>query len=259
MKYIKLEEKHLPRVWGEEVVFSCEGVENCLGYKSPLLIKILKATDNLSYQVHPSKESVKELGVPGSKNEVWYVLNSKPNSEIGLGVKLTDVDILKNKFQNQDIADVVNLYNVFNEDFVYIESGTLHMLGKNIEVLEVQQNNDITYRLYDFNRGRELNLEKGMIALKAHNHSKILDSHKTKLLKTEDFVMEKRTIKGIENYDFSGYEYFYIIPLTAGGLLKCDGNSVMLEKLKCYFIKDATQVILNGCFDAMFVIENKDA
>ncbi|MBQ8762246.1 MAG: class I mannose-6-phosphate isomerase [Clostridia bacterium] len=255
MRFIKLAEDIVPKVWGREIIFSNKEIEDVLNKKAPLLIKIIETNQDLSYQVHPSKESYEELGEVGTKNEAWYVLNSAPDSKIGLGVKIDDKKLLRECFENGKVDEIVNYYNIWKNDFVYIESGTLHMLGKNMEVLEVQQNNDITYRVYDYGRGREMHLDQGMLSLNTRNNSKIKVGSNIDF-ENENFIMHKQNIKGKQEIDVSGHKYCYIVPLSGDGRIVVDGTEYVLEPKKCYYL-EADVVTLIGRCEIMFVYEKE--
>jgi mannose-6-phosphate isomerase len=152
--------------------------------KNPLnlLVKILYSLDDLSIQVHPNKQDLIHLPKDAkSKNEMWYVLDSKKDSKIFAGLKS---NINFNQFINQ-LNDVnlptdffLNHINTFisKKDFAYdIQAGTIHFLGKNNLILEIQENSDTTYRIHDFNRvdkttnqKRDLHLKESKICLKNH-------------------------------------------------------------------------------------------
>ncbi len=115
---------------------------NYLNKKFPLIIKFIDAYDKLSVQVHPS-----------CKNEMWYVLDCEENSSVLCGLKK---DISETEFishiKNDTATDVMNEIKVKKGDVIYIPAGTLHAIGKGILIAEIQQNSNVTYRVYDYNR-----------------------------------------------------------------------------------------------------------
>lgn len=141
--------------------------------KFPLLIKLLDSNDQLSVQVHPDDEyAFKNEGGESGKTECWYIIESEPGAEIVFG------HTAKNK---QEFIELSN-EGKWNEllvrvpvkpgDFFFIHSGTVHALGKGIVLLEIQQNSDITYRIYDYNRvgldgkKRDLHFAKALRVIK---------------------------------------------------------------------------------------------
>lgn len=140
----------------------------------PILIKLIDASDKLSVQVHPSDEMAKQLeNECYGKNEMWYILAAKPGAKIiydfkpGFTRSAVNRYIKENRFENW-----LNYIDIEAGDVVYVPVGTVHSLGAGIVALEIQQNSNITYRIYDYNRvaqsgkQRPLDIEK---ALKAMN------------------------------------------------------------------------------------------
>jgi mannose-6-phosphate isomerase len=126
--------------------------KNCVNMTDfPVLIKLIDATDKLSVQVHPHDEYVKS-GFSG-KSEMWYVMDAEPDAKVILGFSR---DITKDEFseriKDNTLLEVVNEIPVKKGDVFYVKSGTLHAIGKGILIAEIQQNSDITYRVYDYKR-----------------------------------------------------------------------------------------------------------
>ncbi|MDR0790608.1 MAG: class I mannose-6-phosphate isomerase, partial [Bacteroidales bacterium] len=122
----------------------------------PLLLKIIDAADNLSVQVHPDDRYAQSVGVPNGKSEMWYVINSDKGSIItsGFRKRVTKSEIL-NSIRSNNLADILNTEPTFEDDVFYIPAGTIHAIGKGVLLAEIQQNCDLTYRLYDYDRTDE--------------------------------------------------------------------------------------------------------
>jgi mannose-6-phosphate isomerase len=133
----------------------------------PLLLKFLFPHEKLSVQVHPDDELAQKLGQPWGKTECWYVAHAKPGAQIGLGLKpgVTRADFEKSIHENR-AEELLNWVNVFHGEMIYVAGGTVHTLGPNAIIVETQQQSDITYRLYDYGRPRELHLKDGLAAVK---------------------------------------------------------------------------------------------
>jgi mannose-6-phosphate isomerase len=137
----------------------------------PLLLKFLDARDTLSVQAHPSDRH-KELLPPGErgKSEAWVVLEAVPESRIYAGVKPgTTADLLRKALQEGSLADQLPWFTPKPGDSVMLEAGTLHAIGGGIVLFEVQQNSDVTFRLYDWDRvdaqtgkPRQLHIDQGL-------------------------------------------------------------------------------------------------
>lgn len=146
-----------------------EKVYEVFGNHFPLLLKFIDATDDLSIQVHPDDEYALEHEKSLGKTEMWYVLPSKGDAAIYLGWKQQmNVSLIHAAIQDGTLADYLLEYKVHEGDVAYIPSGTVHAMRKDTIVAEIQENSDITYRLYDYNRvgndgkKRPLKLDKAL-------------------------------------------------------------------------------------------------
>jgi mannose-6-phosphate isomerase len=130
----------------------------------PLLIKFLFTTENLSVQVHPNDHQASQLE-PGcrGKTEMWHILKADPGAKLAMGLKsaLTP-DRLRAACIDGSIMDHLRWLPAVPGDTWFIPAGTIHAIGAGITLAEIQQNSDVTYRLYDYGRPRELHLDKGL-------------------------------------------------------------------------------------------------
>lgn len=133
----------------------------------PTLIKFIDAKDNLSVQVHPSDDyALKNEGSYG-KTETWYIVEAEEGAGIYLGFKreVTEEEFSK-AIETNTLTDLLNFYEVKAGERYFIPSGTIHAIGKGCLILEIQQNSNLTYRVYDYGRigkdgkARELHVEK---------------------------------------------------------------------------------------------------
>ena len=125
----------------------------------PLLVKFLFTSEKLSVQVHPDDEQAKRLGHARGKAECWYIVDAEPDARIGLGL-LDEVseDELRSAALDGSIEQLIRWWPVSAGDFIYVEPGTIHAIGAGLSLLEIQQNSDVTFRLFDYGRPRELHL-----------------------------------------------------------------------------------------------------
>ncbi len=139
----------------------------------PILTKFIDAKDNLSIQVHPdNRYALKNEGQYG-KTEMWYVMDAGENAFLYYGFKK---EISKEEFarriQEDTLLEVLNAVSVQKGDVLFIESGTIHAIGKDILIAEIQQNSNVTYRVYDYGRvgkdgkKRDLHIEKALAVTK---------------------------------------------------------------------------------------------
>lgn len=137
-------------------------------HRFPLLVKFLFPREKLSVQVHPDDETARSSGLPHGKSECWYVLSAEIHAQVGLGLKpgtlKADFEAAVRRSERADA--LLNWIYVKPGEMIYNPAGTVHAIGPGSVLLEVQQNSDVTYRLYDYGRPRELHLEKGLAAMK---------------------------------------------------------------------------------------------
>lgn len=140
-----------------------------------LLVKYIFTSEALSVQVHPSNAEAQAAG-KGSrgKEECWYVLDAEPGAVLGIGFERpVGAEEMRAAALDRSIEGLLAWHPVKAGDFVYIPAGTVHAIGAGIALVEVQQNSDITYRLYDYGRGRELHLDAGIAVARGE----VLDSN----------------------------------------------------------------------------------
>ena len=138
------------------------------GAALPLLVKWLFTSEKLSIQVHPSDTEAQASGLPSGKEECWYIVDAEPGAVLGIGTTrpLNDEE-LRAASLSGEIEQLIDWKPVKAGDYFYIPAGTVHAIGAGITLVEVQQYADITYRLYDYGRPRELHLEDGVAVSKA--------------------------------------------------------------------------------------------
>lgn len=152
-----------------ENIGECWGIsahEN--GDRFPLLIKIIDAKADLSIQVHPDDEyaRINENGSFG-KTECWYILDATEDASLVIGHNARNKEELVDMIRNGKWSDFIRHVPVKKGDFIQIEPGTVHAIKGGIQILETQQNSDITYRVYDYDRfqdgkPRQLHIDKSI-------------------------------------------------------------------------------------------------
>ncbi len=217
----------------------------CIGLsKFPVLIKYIDAKDNLSIQVHPNDYYAKQLENTNGKSELWYVLDCEKDSKIICGLK-DGVD--KEKLGNLNINDVDNYFNflkVEKGDVIYVEAGTVHAILSNILICEIQQNSDITYRVYDWDRNlpnRPLHIEKSKKVINTENKPDVikLESQKNKIIEvfhSSKFYVDKINVKNNFDY-FTNVNSFQVINIISGeGTLEYSENKHTLKNGDCLLL-----------------------
>ena len=174
---LRLNPIHFDKIWGyEDWIASVhpsgfqENFAAAAGKDYPLLVKIIQADASLSVQVHPDDEQAMRLEGEGErgKTECWYVLDAEDDARLVYGLKKdVRMEDVSAAIKAGTLERYLNFVNVKKGDFVFIPAGTVHAICGGIRLLEVQQSCDITYRLYDYNRGRELHVEKSLQVIKS--------------------------------------------------------------------------------------------
>ncbi|MBB6122414.1 class I mannose-6-phosphate isomerase [Sphingobium subterraneum] len=133
------------------------------GTQLPLLVKYIFTSEKLSVQVHPTDAQGHARGLPGGKTECWYILDAEPGANLGLGtVKPLDGEALRAAALDGSIEQLMDWKAVKPGEFYFVPAGTVHAIGVGVSLIEIQQNVDVTYRLYDYGRPRELHLDDGV-------------------------------------------------------------------------------------------------
>lgn len=134
-----------------------------------LLVKYLFTSEKLSVQVHPSDAQAPE-GAHG-KEECWLVLDAEPGASLAIGFRETiDAQSMRGAALDGSIEDLLEWHPVAAGDFFYLSAGTVHAIGPGLSLIEIQQTSDITYRLFDYGRPRELHLDEAIAVAEGGPH-----------------------------------------------------------------------------------------
>ncbi|MBB4640124.1 class I mannose-6-phosphate isomerase [Rhizorhapis suberifaciens] len=252
MTTIKLTTKYIEKPWGRtqipaifpnpdgrqigEIWF--DGPE---GERPPLLVKYIFTSERLSIQVHPNDAEAKERGLPGGKEECWYILEAEPDARLGVGLnRHLNGEELRTAALDGSIEQLMDWKPVQAGDFFFIPAGTVHAIGAGITLVEVQQNVDVTYRLYDYGRPRELHLEDGVAVSKAEPYAfsprNISLGSNAQLMPGKPFALEMKALDRGTAISLSGTSWF--IPLSGSGEL--GGKS--WRGSECWYIQDAAEL-----------------
>lgn len=160
-------------------------------FDSPLLIKVLFAREKLSVQVHPDDVLAQKYGQPRGKTECWYALAAEPSAQVALGLKAgVTLQQVRSGIKDGTLEKSLNVLAVTAGDMVFVDAGTVHAIWPGSILLETQQNCDITYRMYDYGRPRELHVEKSLEATRLA----------TRAGKVPSCALADRTVLIEENY-----------------------------------------------------------
>jgi len=142
-------------------------LSSIIGADYPLLVKVIQADETLSVQVHPDDEYARIHENSAGKTECWYILDAKEGASLIYGLNgMYSREELKQAIENQTLDGCLRSVPVSKGDFVFIPAGTVHAIQGGLRLLEIQQSSDITYRLYDWGRPREIHVEKSLDVIK---------------------------------------------------------------------------------------------
>ena len=168
---------------------------------SPLLIKVLFAHEKLSVQVHPDDKMAQKYGDPRGKTECWYALAAEPEARVALGLRPgVTLDQVKAGIHNGTLEESLNVLTVAAGDLIFVDAGTVHAIWPGSILLETQQNCDLTYRMYDYGRPRELHIDKSLeatrLVTRAGKIPPTVLSDRTILIDVEYFRVERLPVTG---------------------------------------------------------------
>jgi mannose-6-phosphate isomerase len=186
----------LSKTYGRALV----GRMACYEDRFPLLVKFLFPSDKLSVQVHPDDEHARANGYPCGKTECWYVLRAEPGAQVALGLKPgVSLEDFRRSIEETRAEALLNWVDVYAGDMLYVAAGTVHTIGGGMVLVETQQTSDVTYRLYDYGRPRELHVQQGLAATKLHTKAgKVMRSADDKsdvLVRSPFFEVEKMGLR----------------------------------------------------------------
>ena len=210
-------------------VFGCP-----LSKEFPILVKLIATSDDLSIQVHPDDEYARINENQFGKTEGWLILDSLDGS-IVIGHNAKDKDELKKYIENDDYDSLLNKKKVNVGEFYPINSGTVHALGKNLVILEIQQSSDVTYRVYDYHRKDKFGKERELHVQKAIDVINYLDvnsetvnyfnSNKKEIELWDNKYFNVKLIN-VNDTHFINCDFNYAIVSVATGAVEVEGRTL---------------------------------
>ena len=256
----------VPKVWGRsDLPAPFDGPESEpigeIWFEPPpaldaILAKYLFTSEKLSVQVHPfAAASPTGCG----KEECWLVVDAEPGATIGLGLKReVGKDELRAAALDGSIEQLLAWHEVSAGDFLYIPAGTVHAIGPGLTLVEVQQNVDLTYRLYDYGRPRELHLEEGIAAsnpipyVAPHIPHELVPGRNI-LANGPAFVLERWSISGAGTLAGDGRPV-WLVPLAGGGSI--DGEP--FEAGGVWLVEEVAELALDPGTDMLVAYPGLD-
>ena len=222
----------------------------------PLLIKLIDAKENLSVQVHPNDDYALKYENSFGKSEMWHIISADEGSGfyVGLNNNYSRDDIEK-ALNEGTIIDKLNFFKLKPGDTFVINPGTIHAIGKGVRLIEIQQNSNLTYRLYDYNRvdqngnPRELHIDKALevIDYRKYRPSKEADGFlvdnqyfavkkvsfdkELKISANEQSFVSFTFLEGqgtVDNIEYNQFDTFFL-PYKKSCLIKGQGTVVISQ------------------------------
>ena len=222
----------------------------------PLLIKLIDAKENLSVQVHPNDDYALKYENSFGKSEMWHIISADEGSGLYVGLNNNySRDDIEKALNEGTIIDKLNFFKVKPGDTFIINPGTIHAIGKGVRLIEIQQNSNLTYRLYDYNRvdqngnHRELHIDKALevIDYKKYEPSKEVDGFlvdnqyfavkkvsfdkELKISATEQSFVSFTFLEGqgtVDNIEYNQFDTFFL-PYKKSCLIKGQGTVVISQ------------------------------
>lgn len=211
-----------------------------------LLVKYIFTSQALSVQVHPS-DAQAPAGHRG-KEECWFVLAAESDAKLGIGFKRDlGAEAMRAAALDGSIEHLLDWHPVQAGDFFYIPAGTVHAIGAGITLIEVQQNSDITYRLYDYGRPRELHLDDAIAVARGEVyprvlHQQVAETGAAKLVDGPHFRLDR--LDGIPDAEVVG-RYggpLLVIPLNG----TADVGGALVKGGECALARSLDEVAFSG-------------
>ena len=212
-----------------------------MGGEFPLLVKLLFPAEKLSVQVHPDDAQARAFGETRGKTECWYVLEAEPGAAVALGLKDgSDAAVVKAAIADGTMESLLKWVPVSVGDMLFVDAGTVHAIGPGVVLLETQQTSDVTYRLYDYGRPRELHLEKGLQVMKAKTAAgkvvpKKMDGF-TRLIEQKYFLVDRFEVEAGSNVRVAMDGAGCLVGLAGSGMVRWDGDEVELKRAQAIVV-----------------------
>lgn len=212
------------------------------GKKFPLLIKFIDAADNLSVQVHPDDSLAGQRHNSLGKTEMWYIISSDPGAKIYAGLKESlNPDEYVKRVERGTFADALAVHDSHPGDVFFLPAGRVHAIGAGNLLAEIQENSDITYRIYDYDRrdaqgnARELHTELAKDAIdynifKNYKEETPADTDKNvKLAQCEHFITKRLIIDGETEIALSQKSFHVLICIDGSANLQYPEGDMELK------------------------------
>ena len=214
----------------------------------PLLIKLIDAKENLSVQVHPSDDYALKYENSFGKSEMWHIISADEGSGlyVGLNKDYAKEDIEK-ALKEGTILDCLNFFKVKPGDTFIINPGTIHAIGAGVRLIEIQQNSNLTYRLYDYNRvdqngnPRELHILKALEVINYKKYEPIKEENGY-LADNQYFTVKKVSFDGEVKISANERSFVSFTFLDGNGFV----NDISYSQFDTFFLPYKKECLIKG-------------
>lgn len=214
---------------------------HCLDFEQfPVLIKFIDAKKDLSIQVHPDDDyALKNEGQYG-KTEMWYVMDAQEGASLYYGfAKEVSEEEFEKRIHNHTLPEVLNKVMIHKGDVLFIDPGTIHAIGAGSLIAEIQQNSNVTYRVYDYGRKgpdgkeRQLHVEKAIQVTK--RKPPVADREfGCHVASCKYFTVDKVVLDGVRRKKLTGEadetSFVSVLVLNGEGKVSASGETVEVKK-----------------------------
>lgn len=224
------------------------------GKAAELLVKYLFTSERLSIQVHPDDAAARAAGYPRGKEEAWVIVAADPGATIALGtVRPVSRDELRAAALDGSIESLMHWRPVKAGDVIYSSAGTIHAIGAGITLIEVQQNVDLTYRLYDYGRPRELHLDAGIavsdpVPFAGDDPVQAKGPGRNILVQGQKFVLESWSWAGERHFALQKGLPGWFVPVSGNGQI----DGMPWKAGECYLVEDSVEFHAEPGSDMLF-------
>jgi len=209
----------------------------------PMLIKFIDAKDNLSIQVHPDDTYAMENHGEYGKTEMWYILDAEEDASLYYGfTKKISKEEFAERIKTNTLLEVLNSVKVKKGDVFFIEAGTVHAIGKGIVICEIQQNSNITYRVYDYDRrdaqgnARELHIDRAVEVSKTDVAVPYKSEKENILASCKYFTVERMNVFGKSSLNVNEESFKSVIVAEGSLCISDEKQNITAEKGDSIFI-----------------------
>lgn len=264
---LKLEYVYMEKIWGYEKWIASthkngislihgedKNLLEYLGKELPILIKEIKSDESLSVQVHPSDDYANKYEGDNGKTECWFILDAKENASLICGIEEgLSREKLEELINNRDVEKILKRISIKAGDMIYIPAGTVHAIEGGIKLLEVQECSDITYRIYDWGRDREVHIQKALDVINFTNNNDAGLIRDFKILKTNYFTVEKILVKEKNDFECTKDYNIYHCINGDGVIVENTGETLSISKGDSIYISKGSKYTIDGSLEMLSI------